>query len=245
MEQQVYSQMAAIQGEHWWFVARRRILTAVLHRYLRLPDGARLLEAGCGMGGNLAMLAGFGHVSAFEPDAKARRIVSRESGLQIREGRLPDDVPFDAESFDLVAALDVLEHVEEDSASLATLRNKLRPGGWLVITVPAFPFLWSAHDRVHHHKRRYRKAELVRLAAEAGLAPVKVTYFNTLLFPAIAMVRLVKGLLGIDKADGEAMPGNLVNRLLTVLFASERHLLGRVWLPAGVSLLMIARRAEA
>ncbi len=244
MEQQVYSQMAASQGEHWWFVARRRILAAVLHRYVRLPAGARLLEAGCGMGGNLAMLAGFGHVSAFEPDAEARRIVSRESGLQIREGRLPDEVPFDAEAFDLVAALDVLEHVEEDSASLATLRNKLRPGGWLVITVPAFSFLWSAHDRIHHHKRRYRKAELVRLASEAGLTPVKVSYFNTLLFPIIAMVRLVKGLLRIDEADGEAMPGNLVNRCLTALFASERHLLGRVWLPVGVSILMIARRAE-
>lgn len=244
MEQQVYSQMATIQGEHWWFVARRRILAAVLRRYVRLPDGASLLEAGCGMGGNLAMLAGFGQVSAFEPDAGARRIVGRESGLQIREGRLPDEVPFDAEAFDLVAALDVLEHVEEDSASLASLRNKLRPGGWLVITVPAFSFLWSAHDRIHHHKRRYRKAQLVRLASEAGLTPVKVTYFNTLLFPVIAMVRLVKGLLRIDKADSEAMPGNLVNRLLTALFASERHLLGRVWLPAGVSILMIARRAE-
>ncbi len=244
MEQQIYAQMAAIQGEHWWFVARRRILAAVLQRYVRLPDGARLLEAGCGMGGNLAMLAGFGQVSAFEPDAGARRIVGRESGLQIREGRLPDEVPFDAETFDLVAALDVLEHVEEDSASLATLRNKLRPGGWLVITVPAFAFLWSAHDEIHHHKRRYRKAELMRLVTGAGFCPVKVTYFNTLLFPVIALVRLVKGLLRIDKADGEAMPGNLVNRLLTALFASERHLLGRVWLPAGVSILMIARRAE-
>lgn len=244
MEQQVYSRMAAIQGEHWWFVARRRILTAVLRRYVRLPDGARLLEAGCGMGGNLAMLAGFGHVSAFEPDAGARRIVGWESGLQILEGRLPDDVPFDAEAFDLVAALDVLEHVEEDLPSLATLRNKLRPGGWLVITVPAFPFLWSAHDRIHHHKRRYRKAELVRLVSEAGLRPVKATYFNTLLFPVVAMVRLVKGLLGIDKADGDAMPGHLVNRLLTALFASERHLLGRIWLPVGVSILMIARRPE-
>ena len=244
MEQQVYSQMAAIQDDHWWFVARRRIVAAVLRRYVRLPAGARLLEAGCGMGGNLAMLAGFGDVVAFEPDAEARRIVGRESGIQILDGRLPDNVPFDAEVFDLVAALDVLEHVEDDLASLVTLQDKLRPGGWLLITVPAFSFLWSVHDRMHHHKRRYRKAELVRLASAAGLVPVKATYFNTLLFPVIALVRLVKGMLRIEKADGEAMPAHLINRLLTAVFASERHLLGRVWLPAGVSILMIARRAE-
>jgi SAM-dependent methyltransferase len=245
LEQQIYSQMAAIQGEHWWFVARRRILAAVLHRHVRLPDGARLLEAGCGMGGNLPMLADFGQVSAFEPDTGARQIVSRESGLEILDGRLPDAVPFEAESFDLVVALDVLEHVDDDLASLHALRRKLRPGGWVVITVPAFSFLWSTHDEIHHHKRRYRKEDLLRLVSAADLAPVKATYFNTLLFPAIALVRLAKNLLRNDKPDGAALPSNPINRLLTALFASERHLVGRIALPVGVSILMLARRAEA
>lgn len=237
--------MAAIEEDHWWFVARRHILQDAIRRIAPLTDGAGVLEAGCGTGGNLAMLEDFGRVSAFEPDAGARELARRKSGVQVSEGRLPTDVPFEGESFDLVVALDVLEHIDDDLAGLRALRDRLRPGGWMVITVPAFSFLWSHHDVVHHHKRRYRKKELTRLARQTGLSLVTATYFNTLLFPVIAAVRFVKNLLRRESADDAILPLRLVNVILAAVFASERHLVGRVSLPLGVSILMVARRSDS
>ena len=236
--------MAEIEGAHWWFFARRRILREAISRLVPLSPGARLLEAGCGTGGNLAMLEDFGEVSAFEPDPRARELASSKTKIKVRPGRLPTDVPFEAEAFDLVVALDVLEHLDDDLGGLEALGRRLRPGGWMLITVPAFSFLWSDHDIVHHHKRRYTKKGLVRLASAAGLTPVTSTYFNTLLFPLVAVVRFAKNLLGIESADDGRMPTPLLNGLLGAAFASERHMIGRIALPIGVSILMIVRRPE-
>lgn len=245
MDRDVYTRMGALEDRHWWFVARRRILTEALERFVDLPPEARLLEVGCGTGGNLSMLGRFGSVAALEPDAEARRLASRHGQADIRDGRLPSAIPFNGTRFDLVAALDVLEHLDDDAATLEALHDQLHPGGWLVLTVPAFSFLWSRHDEKHHHKRRYRKAGLVHLVTRAGFVPVRVTYFNTLLFPLIAGVRLLKTLFALGGKPDDDMPSPLVNRLLTAVFSSERRLLGRVPFPAGVSLLMIARRAGA
>jgi SAM-dependent methyltransferase len=243
MDRQVYARMAELEDRHWWFAARRRILTEVLARLVARPAAPRLLEAGCGTGGNLAMLSRFGEVAAFEPDAEARRMAQEKSGFDVRDGRLPGDIPFEPGGFDLVAAFDVLEHVEDDLASLRALHAQLRPGGSALITVPAFEFLWSRHDERHHHWRRYAKAALVGRAAAAGFTPVVATCFNSLLFPLIAGVRLGKRILGLDEVEDEVLPPHPINRILYALFASERHLVGRVPLPLGVSLLMIARKA--
>jgi len=243
MDRQVYARMAELEDRHWWFAARRRILTEVLARLVALPAAPRLLEAGCGTGGNLAMLSRFGEVAAFEPDAEARRMAQEKSGFDVRDGRLPGDIPFEPGGFDLVAAFDVLEHVEDDLASLRALHAQLRPGGSVLITVPAFEFLWSRHDERHHHWRRYTKDALAGRAAAAGFTPVVATCSNSLLFPLIAGVRLGKRILGLDEVEDEVMPPHPINRILYAVFASERHLVGRVPLPLGVSLLMIARKA--
>jgi SAM-dependent methyltransferase len=242
MDRQIYARMAELEDRHWWFLARRRILSEALRRYAALPADARILEAGCGTGGNLAMLAGFGRVSGFEPDAEARGLARRKGAFDIREGALPAGVPFEPESFDLVVALDVLEHVADDAASLSALGACLRPGGCTLLTVPAFSFLWSGHDVAHHHHRRYVKAALCALTRSAGLRPERASYFNSLLFPAIAGVRYVKAWLGATSSDDDAMPPPALNRVLTSVFASERHLIGRVPLPVGVSLLVLARK---
>jgi SAM-dependent methyltransferase len=240
MEPEVYVRLAEIERTHWWFVARRHILSEVLRRLCRLPREARVLEAGCGTGGNLSMLSRFGEIVAFEPNAQGREAAKRQGPFEIRDGHLPDGVPFAPGQFDLVAALDVLEHLANDRESLSALRDRLRPGGWAIVTVPAFPFLWSEHDEAHHHKRRYRKSELAALAESAGFSVVLVTYFNSLLFPVIVAVRLTKKIMGIHTPD-DAMPSPAVNRMLTALFDLERFLVGRVAMPPGASLLALLR----
>jgi hypothetical protein len=112
----------------------------------------------------------------------------------------------------------------------------------MVITVPAFSFLWSHHDIVHHHKRRYRKKELVCLASETGLSPATATYFNTLPFPGIVMVRLFENLLLIRGADDAVTPPTVVNRILMAIFASKRRLIRHMALPTWISLVLVARK---
>lgn len=241
MERRVYARMGEVEDRHWWFVARRRILATVLERSALLPKSARVLEAGCGTGGNLGMLSRFGPVSAFEPDEAARGNASRDIRFDIRAGALPDKVPFAGERFDLIAVLDVLEHLGDDEGALRALVERLEPGGVILVSVPAFAFLWSRHDVRHHHKRRYTRASLLAVTRAAGFEPVTVGYFNTLLFPLIVARRTLGRLFGLV-GDDDAMPSLWLNRLLGAVFALERRLVGRVRLPFGVSLLMLARK---
>ena len=242
MDPAVYARMAAHEDSHWWCVARRRILSDGIARRIKPRAGCRILEAGCGTGGNLQMLCRFGRASAFEPEASARTVAAAKSGVEIREGALPDAVPFAPESFEMIAMLDVLEHVEDDAASLAALAQRLVRGGTLLLTVPAFPFLWSRHDELHHHKRRYRRRDLIAAVRAAGLVPTYVSHFNSLLFPVVVARRLAARLLGDTGTADDEMPGTHLNRLLGAVFAAERHILPRASLPFGVSLLMTAQR---
>ena len=243
MERKVYEQMAKLDGQHWWFTARRRILDGVIERIIRPPRDARILELGAGTGHNLAMLSRFGRVEASELDPVARELASERLGRHVVEAALPDLSRFPDGAYDLVALLDVLEHVPDDKGSLQAIYELLKPGGALLVTVPINPWMWTAHDVAHHHHRRYRKQEIRKLAEGAGYSIDLLSPFNTLLFPPIAAARLLGKLAGKDDSD-DAMPSPLVNRTLDAVFGLERSLIGRIPMPFGVSLVAVLRRSR-
>ena len=244
MERVVFERMAELDQQHWWFVARRRILASVIRRVVRPSKHALVLEVGCGTGHNLTMLGNFGKLDACELDAVARGMASDRLGRPVLEARLPDLSMFSMATYDVVALLDVLEHVPDDLDSLKAIRSLLRPGGSLVLTVPANPWMWTAHDVAHHHFRRYTKRKLKKLFAEAGFELRLHSYFNTLLFPLIAAARIVGKLTGSESADDQ-LPSRFVNAVLQRIFGLEAVLIGRVPMPFGVSIIAVARRPRS
>lgn len=241
MDPTAYESMSAVEDKHWWFVARRRIIASLIERFVRPPAGAKVLEAGCGTGGNLALLARYGKLDAFEYDPTARAKAAAKQVAEIDFGALPDQVARADGSYDLIALLDVLEHIEEDEASLQRLGGLLRDDGKLLLTVPAVPSLWSEHDVIHHHHRRYTRRSLEQCIAKAGLKVERIGYFNSLLFPIAWVQRQAQRLTG-RHAPLDAIPGKLLNGALEKVFGLERHILGKVDMPIGLSLFAVVSR---
>ena len=241
MERAVFDRMAELDQHHWWFLARRRILEQLIVRVVRPPKRARVLEVGCGTGHNLAMLGKFGELDASELDSSARALSTKRLGREVKEAKLPDLSMFKRNSYDLIALLDVLEHVPDDLGSLRAIHRRLKPGGALLLTVPANPWMWSAHDAAHHHFRRYTSKQLEELFLRSGLEVELLSYFNTLLYPLIAAARIVGKLLRRESSD-DKLPGNAVNTVLNKIFGLEAAMLGRVPMRFGVSLLAVVRR---
>lgn len=237
MDRTIYDAMAAHDATHWWYVARRDVLHDLIARQCPPPPAARILEIGCGTGHNLAMLSRFGAVEGHELDAEART-VARARFDAVGEARLPELTGVPEHKYDLIALLDVLEHVEDDVAALASLARRLAPGGRMIVTVPQYRWLWSGHDVANHHHRRYTKTSLRSAVAAAGLRIDLLTSFNSLLFPLAAADRLRARLTGREGSD-DAQPPAPVNALFRTIFGLERYLVGRVPMPPGVSLAMI------
>ena len=239
MDRIVYDRMAAHDSTHWWYRARRDILADYLDRYGAVPKDARILEIGCGTGHNLPMLGAFGDVDAIEIDPAARDIASARLGKPVGSSPLPDLSGVEPGSYDLVAVLDVVERIDDDVAALQAMARVLKPGGKILITVPAHQWMWSAHDVVNHHKRRYSKAMLAKAIADAGLKHNGLRYFNSLLFPAAVAARVAGKLTGKDDSDDSPPPAAL-NKAFETIFGLERHLLGRLPMPPGLSIIVLA-----
>lgn len=243
MRPEMYEFLNRVEEHHWWFQTRRDIVLGLLARFAPVTRPVRVLDIGCGTGMILKALGRFGDVFGIDPDEQA--IVYSRSKIKdpsrVRQGQLPDRLPTD-QRFEIVTLLDVLEHVEDDVGSLRAIQNVLAPAGILFVTVPAFPFLWSGHDEINQHKRRYTVDELRQKLQRAGFKILKCSYFNTLLFPlAMAFKMYTRMRWGYaPRAHMETVPGPLINISLRRIFTFERFLLPQVDLPFGVSLLAIA-----
>ena len=241
MEAHVYPQMYRVEKEHWWFVARREILARYLDARAPLPDGARILDVGCGTGAILEMFSA--RHDAWGVDTSPQAIAfCRERGLsKLRLGPLAE---FSAPApFDLITMLDVVEHAEDDLGLLRDALPLLGDRGRLLVTVPAFPSLWSAHDEMLHHERRYTRDLLRRRIAEAGFVTEHITFFNTFLFPVALARRTLGRLAGMEQTHDLDIPAPALNALLRRVFAAEGDVLRSGSLPFGLSLLCLASKA--
>ncbi|GAC1436892.1 MAG: class I SAM-dependent methyltransferase [Solirubrobacteraceae bacterium] len=242
MDEQYELKTHEVEDQHWWYRGRRKVIDEALER-LTLPPGIAILDAGCGSGRNMVELQRRGTVTGLElADESVARARQRGVG-EVVQGSLAE-MPFADASFDLAVSFDVIEHLEDDLAALRELRRVVRPGGTLVLTVPAYQWLWSDHDVVNHHYRRYTLKTLDAQSTAAGWTLHSSTHFNGLLLPAAIAHR---GLARLRRSGGEAVsdlertPGRLNALLERVLDVEARAIARGRRIPAGLSLLAVFR----
>ncbi len=243
MDRDAFALMAESERNHWWFRGRRFFIEAAIKRYALPADrpGAevQVLDAGCGSGGNLALLSQFGALHGFEYDTEACA-AARALGLGIIEsGSLPGGIPFGDQQFDLIGLFDVLEHLPQPVESLQALRTRLNDRGALVLTVPSLPWLWGPHDVVHNHYLRYTAQQLRTHLDAAGFRIEYLSSMNMLLLPLAIAQRMKERLFGYRVDALQPSPG--VNALLYNIWRLERAWIPARTLPVGLSLLAVAR----
>lgn len=242
MEEQVYPHLYRIEKEHWWYSARLEILMHFLEERLDMSRPIRSLDVGCGTGAALEMFSRRFEAYGLDPSPQAIEFCRKRGLENLFLGELTEYPARD--QFDLVTFLDVLEHVEDDRGALQAAHRILGEGGKLLITVPAFPSLWSPLDVMLHHKRRYTLKQLKEVVASAGFRILHVTYFNTLLFP-VALVRRMAAKVTHNETMGDLeIPGKALNSALRSVFSLEKPLLPKLSLPFGLSLLCWAEKTH-
>lgn len=240
MEEQLYRTFYEVEDRHWWFVGRQRIVENLILRRIGLAPGSAVLDVGCGTGSILAMLSRHFEACGTDTSPLAVELCGKRGLKNVYQCTL-ETFPHPEQRFDLITLLDVIEHIDDDRSVVQQARGFLKPGGSILVTVPAYQWLWSPHDDVNHHKRRYTRPHLARVLEQAGLKPVVLSYYNTLLFPAALAGRLLQKLTGSASDTTLAIPPSPVNMLLTSFFSFERHLLNVSSLPFGLSLVAVAR----
>lgn len=243
MNRDYYLQMRQLEDRHWWFVARRNLICAALQRFGTLTNPL-ILDVGCGTGGTLDRLKAFARPVGLDLEPLALEL-SRERGHTDLVLASATALPFGDNTFDAVVALDVLEHIPDHVAAAAEIARVLKPGGTLVVTVPAYRSLWSGHDIALMHQRRYRAEEVGQLLSQAGLTVSKLSYTVSTLFPAVWVIRKIQNAVRkkdtLPKADAQTTPEPL-NGLLRALLDLETHIILRGTLPFGLTVFGIAKK---
>jgi SAM-dependent methyltransferase len=245
MQSHHYPILYEVEETHWWYVGRRRIIQALVEKICRTLNNSnpKILDVGCGTGANLKMLAAFGRAEGVDISPQAVEFC-HERGLEsVRLGAI-EHLPYENDSFELVTALDVVEHLDDDVAGLREMRRVLRRDGRLLLFVPAFMFLWGVQDDVSNHRRRYTLPRLLRAVEEAGFSVEWASYANISFFLPALVVRSVMRWLGLRAATEYGINISLMNGPFSQLFAAERFILERGRFPFGVSAACIARRVE-
>ncbi len=244
MDRLLELQTHELEEGHWWYRGRRRIISRLV-RSFELPPDAQILDAGCGSGRNMVDLAHLGSVTGVEiADASVERARARHVGEVVQCSIT--ELPFPDARFDLAVCLDVIEHVEEEQVALRELLRVVRPGGRLLIMVPAYQWLWSEHDVINHHQRRYTHTTMSAAAAAAGWQTERTTYFNSCLLPIAVLYRRLARRSHVEggSSDLQRMPERL-NTLLEWPLRLEARLIGRGGrIPAGLSLAAVFRKPE-
>lgn len=248
MDSKYYVEYYDLERSHWWFKARLNILRETVQKVLNSSDKSSfsILNVGAATGATSEMLQRFGEVTSLEYDKECCEFLLEKTGIKAINASLTE-LPFKDESFDIICAFDVIEHIENDTLAVYEIQRVLKKDGLFFLTVPAYQFLWSNHDVVNHHFRRYTLSSFRELVNGSGLKITYKTYFNFWLFPPIAFIRLLLNLISGDKkakttsgSDNEILQSSgLLNRLLFNIFHSEKHFLNKhISLPFGVSILV-------
>jgi SAM-dependent methyltransferase len=245
MQRNFAAQYSDLEKWHWWFRGRRKILESVLRPRLGACESRNILSVGCGPSDGLKWLLPFsgkaGKVVGLDVDSTHGRDAPAQ--IEFVFGAL-QDAPLADASFDLVLALDVLEHLDDDVAGLKKIVSLIKPGGLLLLTVPALPSLWGGQDVVSEHRRRYTKRSLRRLFDGLNLQDYQVKYFNTILFPLAAPIRWSRRAFGLDdrpRSDFDSNQPGLVNDILAWAFGVESSFINHASMPIGLSLLVTYR----
>jgi len=253
MDKNYYKEYYHLERNHWWFKARMEILESMIVNKIN-PDKAqplRILNVGAATGASSQMLEQFGEVTSLEYDKDCCAFLAEKVGIQALNASVLE-LPFEDNSFDLVCCFDVIEHVEDDDTAVQEMQRVMSKAGHLFITVPAFMFLWSHHDEVNHHHRRYTRPQLLSVVDKKGLKVKKATYFNFFTYFPIALYRLAfskrdkqnKQSEESTGSDFEVMNGaSWVNTLLYKVFRTEKWLLRRnLAFPVGVSIMTLLQK---
>lgn len=243
MQQHTYAIMNRVEDSHWWFVGRRLILESFLQaiaQQIRNPKSEiRILDVGCGTGANLEMLAQFGEAEGVDVSDDALEFC-KAKGLKAHKG-LAENLPFEDASFDLVTALDVVEHLDDDLEGLKEMRRVLKKDGRALMFVPAFMFLWGVQDDISHHRIRYTKKQIVERVRRAGFEIERATYANITFFTPILAGRALMKLTGIRPESENNITIGALNGFLGKVFGAERFWLKNFNFPFGVSIVIVAR----
>lgn len=254
MQQHTYAIMDRVEDSHWWFVGRRAILETFLKNITEKLVGSRtsldadhstssplhILDIGCGTGANLEMLAQFGNAEGVDVSDDALEFC-RKKGLAVQKG-LAETLPYADETFDITTALDVIEHLDDDIAGLKEMFRVTKKGGYSLVFVPAFMWLWGVQDDISHHRIRYTKKQIVERIEKAGFTVERATYANFTFFTPILGGRTIMKLTGIKPESENNITINGLNGIFGKLFSAERFWLKNFNFPLGVSIVVVARK---